>query len=56
MYLDNNTAYIEHVKKLKHRNDVRLINGNIKKSGVKFDCVTPFFIVSPLISLTLLLF
>ena len=40
MYLDNNTAYNKHVTTLKHRNSVRLINGEITKNGDKFDCVT----------------
>ena len=38
MYLDNNTAYYKHVTTLKHRNNVRLVNGEIIK-GSKFDCV-----------------
>ena len=40
MYLDNNTAYDNHVKTLKHRNHVRLVNGERVKKGSKFDCVT----------------
>ena len=40
MYLDNNTAYDNHVKTLKHRNNVRLVNGEIVKNESKFDCVT----------------
>ena len=40
MYLDNNTSYDNHVKTLKHRNNVRLVNGEIVKNGGKFDCVT----------------
>ena len=39
MYLDNNTAYNKHVTTLKHRNNVRLVNGKIIKNGSKFDCV-----------------
>ena len=39
MYLDNNTAYNNHVTTLKHRNNVRLVNGEIAKNGSKFDCV-----------------
>ena len=39
MYLDNNTAYNKHVTTLKHRNIVRLVNGEIVKNGSKFDCV-----------------
>ena len=38
MYLDNNTAYDNHVTTLKHRNNVRLLNGEIVKNGSKFDC------------------
>ena len=37
MYLDNNTAYDNHVITLKHRNNVRLVNGEIVKNGSKFD-------------------
>ena len=40
MYLDNNTAYNKHVTTLKHRNNVRLVNGEIIKNGSKFDCLT----------------
>ena len=39
MYLDNNTAYNEHVETLKHRNNVRLKIGEIIKNGVQFDFV-----------------
>ena len=39
MYLDNNTAYNKHVTTLKHRNNVRLVNGEIIQNGSKFDCV-----------------
>ena len=39
MYLDNNTAYNKHVTTLKHRNNVRLVTGEIVKNGSKFDCV-----------------
>ena len=39
IYLDNNTAYNNHVTTLKHRNKVRLVNGEIIKNGSKFDCV-----------------
>ena len=38
MYLDNKTAYDNHMVTLKHRNNVRLVNGEIVKSGSKFDC------------------
>ena len=37
MYLDSNTAYDNHVTTLKHRNNVRLVNGEIVKNGSKFD-------------------
>ena len=41
MYLDNNTAFYKHVEILKHKNNVKLKNGEIiKKNGDKFDCVT----------------
>ena len=40
MYLDNNTAYNKHVTTLKHRSNVRRVNGEIIKIGSKFDCVT----------------
>ena len=40
MHLDNNTAYNKHVTTLKHKNTVRLVNGEIIKNGSKFDCVT----------------
>ena len=40
IYLDNNTAYNNHVTTLKHRNNVRLVNGEIIKNGGRFDCVT----------------
>ena len=39
MYLDNNTAYNKHVTTLKHRNNIRLVTGEIVKNGSKFDCV-----------------
>ena len=39
MYLDNNTAFNNHVTTLKHRNNVRLVNGEIVKNGSKFDSV-----------------
>ena len=39
MYLDKNTAYNKLVEKLKHRNIVRLNNGEKMKNGVKIDCV-----------------
>ena len=39
MYLDNNTAFNKHVTTLKHRNNVRLVIGEIVKNGSKFDCV-----------------
>ena len=40
IYLDNDTAYNNHVTTLKHRNNVRLVNGEIIKNGSRFDCVT----------------
>ena len=40
MYLDNNTAYNKHVETIKHKNNVKLNNGEIIKNGGKFDCVT----------------
>ena len=40
MYLDNNTAYNNHVTTLKHKNNVRLNDGEIIKNGDKFDCIT----------------
>ena len=40
MYLDNNTEHKEHIEKLKHRNNVRLNNGEIIKNGIEFECVT----------------
>ena len=40
MYLGNNTAQDNHVKTLKHRNNLRLVNGEIVEKGSKFDCVT----------------
>ena len=39
MYPDNNTAYNKHVTTLKHRNNGRLVTGEIVKNGSKFDCV-----------------
>ena len=40
IYLDNKTAYNNHVTTLKHRNNVRLVNGEIMENGSRFDCVT----------------
>ena len=40
MYLDNNTEYNKHIETLKHRNNVRLVNGELIKNGCKFECVT----------------
>ena len=40
MYLDNNTAYNKHVTTLRHKNNVRLNDGEIIKNGDKFDCIT----------------
>ena len=40
IYLDNNTAYNNHVTTLKHRNNVRLVNGEIIKNASRFGCVT----------------
>ena len=40
MYLDNNTTYNKHVTTLQHRNNERLVNGEIIKNWSKFDCVT----------------
>ena len=39
MNLDNNTAFNKHVTTLKHRNNVRLVNGEMVKNGSNFDCV-----------------
>ena len=39
MYLDNNSAYNKHVTTLKHRNNVRLVTGELVKNGSKFDFV-----------------
>ena len=39
MNLDNNTEHAKHVDTLKHRNNVRLVNGKIIKNGSMFDCV-----------------
>ena len=39
MYLDNNTEHAKHMDTLKHRNNVRLVNGEIIKNGRKFECV-----------------
>ena len=36
IYLDNNTAYNNRVTTLKHRNKVRLVNGETIKNGSKF--------------------
>ena len=40
MYLDNNAAYNKHVTTLKHKNNVRLNSGEIKKNGDRFEFVT----------------
>ena len=40
MYLDINTAYNNHVTTLKHKNNVKLKDGEIIKNGDKFDCIT----------------
>ena len=40
MYLDNDTEHAKHIETLKHRNNVRLVNGEIIKNGSKFECVT----------------
>ena len=40
MYKDNRTEYSKHIETLKHRNNVRLVNEEIKKKGRKFECVT----------------
>ena len=40
MYLDNNTEHAKHMDTLKHRNNVRLVNGEVIKNGSKFECVT----------------
>ena len=37
MYLDSNTSYSKNVETIKHRNNVRSINGAIIKNGIKFD-------------------
>ena len=39
MHLDNNTEHAKHMDTLKHRNNVRLVNGEIIKNGRKFECV-----------------
>ena len=39
MYLDNNTEHVKHMDTLKHRNNVRLVNGKIIQNGSKFECV-----------------
>ena len=39
MYLDNNTEHAKHMDTLKHRNNVRLVNGEITKYGSKLECV-----------------
>ena len=39
MYLDNNTEHAKHMDTLKHRNNVRLVNGEIIKNGSRFECV-----------------
>ena len=40
MYLENNTEYKKHIETLKHRNNVRVVKGEIIKNGSKFECVT----------------
>ena len=40
MYLDNSTEHNKHIKTLKHRNNVRLVNEELQKKGTKFECVT----------------
>ena len=40
MYLDNDTEHAKHIETLKHRNNVRLVNGEIMKNGSKFEWVT----------------
>ena len=39
MYLDNKTEYNKYRETLKHRNNVRLVNGEIIKNASKFECV-----------------
>ena len=39
MYLDNNTEHAKHMDTLKHRINVRLVNGEIIKIGSMFECV-----------------
>ena len=39
MYLDNDTEHDKHMDTLKHRNNVRLVNGEIIKNGSKFEFV-----------------
>ena len=39
MYLDNNTEHAIHMDTLKHKNNVRLVNGEIIKNGSKFESV-----------------
>ena len=40
MYIENSTAYNKYVTTLKHRNNVRLNDGEIIKNGDRFECIT----------------
>ena len=40
MYLHYNAAYNKHLTTLKHKNNVKLNNGEVIKNGYRFDCVT----------------
>ena len=40
MYLEKNTAYNKQVATLKHKNNVKLNNGEVLKNGDSFECVT----------------
>ena len=39
MYLDNNIEHAKDMDTLKHRNNVKLVNGEIIKKGSQFECV-----------------
>ena len=39
MYPDNNAEHAKHMDTLKYRNNVRLVNGEIIKNGIKLECV-----------------
>ena len=40
MYLENSTAYNKHVTTLKHKNNLRLNDGEIIKNEDRFECIT----------------